>query len=52
MINSSTKNNNRRKMTMSKINTKNWKVKVSGKREWDSKTQQLAEVEMTLEDFL
>ena len=27
------------------INTKNWKVKVSGKREWDSKTQQLAEVE-------
>lgn len=36
---------------MSKLNTKNLKVTVSGKREWNSTIQKLAKVEMTLEDF-
>lgn len=36
---------------MSTLNTKNLKVTVSGTREWDDETQNLAEVEMTLEDF-
>lgn len=36
---------------MDKLSTKNLKVTVSGKREWDNETQKLAKVEMTLEDF-
>ena len=36
---------------MNRLSTKSLKVTVSGSRKWDSKTQKLAKVEMTLEDF-